>query len=175
MEPIFSKSVQEQPFACDLLKCKGACCTISGGIGAPLRETEVKFVKEFQNLTLQFLPQKNQNLILQNKSVEFVNNQFVLNCIDNKDCIFVFYENNIAKCSFEKLYNQNMIPWKKPISCRLFPLRLRDGKLMFEPIDECIDGVKKGEFLKENLAGFLQKDLEAAFGKDWYIQNIENK
>ncbi|MSP64700.1 MAG: DUF3109 family protein [Bacteroidetes bacterium] len=173
MDPIISNSIINQNFACDLLKCKGACCTIQGGVGAPLQESEIKFVKEFQELTLPLLNERSQEIIRQNKTIEKQNDNFVLHCIDNKDCVFVFYENNIAKCSFEKLYNENKINWKKPISCRLFPLRLRNNKLMFEPIDECADAVLKGELSDTTLSEFLKEDLYAAFGKDWYLTNVK--
>ena len=34
-------------FACDLIKCKGACCTINGAIGAPITGPEIN---EINNL-----------------------------------------------------------------------------------------------------------------------------
>ncbi|MDA0987400.1 MAG: DUF3109 family protein [Bacteroidetes bacterium] len=175
MLPIISKSTIDQKFACDLLKCKGACCTLTGGVGAPLMESEINFVKEFEYLTLQFLPEINRKIILEEGSIEIKNNTNVLKCVENKDCVFVFYEDNIAKCSFEKLFNENNISWKKPMSCRLFPLRERNGKLIFEPIDECASGVKNGVKLNTKIDNFLKKDLIEAYGKEWYFQNVARK
>ena len=40
--------------------------------------------------------------------------------VKNKECSFVVFENGIAKCSIEQAYNDNIIDFKKPISCHLF-------------------------------------------------------
>ena len=43
-------------------------------------------------------------------------------------------KNGIVKCGIEQAYNDGKIKWKKPISCHLFPMRIkksRDGKTEF--------------------------------------------
>ena len=46
--------------------------------------------------------------------------------VNNKECAFVsFDQNGIAKCSIEQAYNDDKIEFKKPISCHLFPIRVK--------------------------------------------------
>ena len=38
---LLQEQVLTTHFACDLQRCKGACCTMSGAAGAPLLDSEV--------------------------------------------------------------------------------------------------------------------------------------
>ena len=38
---VIEEEIIHERFACDLIKCKGACCTLPGGRGAPLEDEEV--------------------------------------------------------------------------------------------------------------------------------------
>ena len=42
-----------------------------------------------------------------------------------KCSIVVFDENNIAKCSIESAYRKKKINFNKPISCHLYPIRVK--------------------------------------------------
>ena len=46
--------------------------------------------------------------------------------VNNKECSFVTLENGIAKCSIEKAHNEGVINFRKPISCHLFPIRIKE-------------------------------------------------
>ena len=42
---------------------------------------------------------------------------------DKEICAYGFRdEKGIIKCAFEQAYYDGVIPWKKPLSCHLFPL-----------------------------------------------------
>ena len=47
-------------------------------------------------------------------------------CIDDADCVFVYYENSVAKCAIEKAYHNGESDFRKPLSCHLFPIRIAD-------------------------------------------------
>src|SRR5690606_39842567 len=47
--------------------------------------------------------------------------------INGADCVYVTYnKDNIALCAIEEAYNQGEISWKKPVSCHLYPVRVKD-------------------------------------------------
>ena len=44
-DKIISNEIKEICFACDLRKCKGACC-VDGDAGAPLEEQEISILED---------------------------------------------------------------------------------------------------------------------------------
>jgi hypothetical protein len=92
-------------------------------------------------------------------------------CIHNRECVFVHFEDGVARCSFETAHGEGRLEWRKPISCHLFPVRIRKGgfpRLTYEQIDECRAGREKGARLGIPLADFLKDALITKFGETWY-------
>lgn len=157
-------------FSCDLEKCKGACCTYKGEVGAPLFIEEVDKIKENLNAAKKYLNQNSIDII--EKEGFFDNPHDVLStrCIEKKDCVFVFYENNVAKCSIEKAWHNGESDFRKPISCHLFPIRVGDygGKfLYYENISQCNPALKKGVAENTKLSESVKDALKRAFGEEW--------
>ncbi len=168
---IFSKK-----FSCDLKKCKGACCTFYGEYGAPVLDSEVKIIEEIYPIVKKYLSQNSINYIENHGMIEGTPGNYTTVCIENKDCVFVYWENGIALCAIEKAYLNKEIEFRKPLSCHLFPIReahWNRKKLYFQQIDECKPALKKG--IKENI--YLYESVKEAlirrFGKTWY-ENFEN-
>ena len=47
--------------------------------------------------------------------------------INKSECAYVVYtEDGTSKCGIEEAYNQGAVTWKKPISCHLYPIRIRE-------------------------------------------------
>lgn len=160
-------------FSCDLEKCKGACCTIKGGKGAPLMDHEVIDIQNSLNIISKYLPEKSLNIIKQNACIEGHSGNFTTSCVEDKDCVFVFYENNIAKCAFEKAYLNNEINFRKPISCHLFPIRISyfgGDVLRYEKFTECKVALIKGKEDNVPLHVFLKDALIRMYGEAWYEQ-----
>ena len=73
---------------------------------------------------------------MRNEGIDVVENEGVVvydsegdlttTLVNNKECSFVIFENGIVKCSIEKVYNDGVIDFKKPISCHLFPIRIKE-------------------------------------------------
>lgn len=159
-------------FVCETNKCKGACCTLRGGGGAPLLESEISFIDNSLPLVLPYLNKHSQSILEQEGYIlKNSDNSLEVNCVDNKDCVFVFYENEIAKCSLEKVYNEGKSQFKKPLSCHLFPIRVRNfggDFLSFEPFDECKPATEYGNTLNVTIRDFLKEPLIRLYGNDWY-------
>lgn len=50
-------------FTCDLVKCKGACCTMESEFGAPLTEDEIKTIDKVLPIVNEYLPQRSVKAI----------------------------------------------------------------------------------------------------------------
>ena len=82
---------------------------------------------------------------------------------------------NCCLCAYEKLYRQNKIQWCKPISCALYPIRvktLRGGitALNYHRWDVCRDAVERGIREGIKVYQFLREPLIRRFGAEWYEQ-----
>ena len=163
--------IAELSFACDLKKCKGACCTVESEYGAPLLEEEIAQIEGILDIVIEYLPKKHRQEIEDNGFYESKNDELLTASIDNKACVFVFFEKGIAKCSIEKAYFDGKIKFRKPISCHLFPLRIsRDvpERVRYEQIRECLPAVSNGTAKNIPLYVFLKDALIRKFGKPWY-------
>ena len=162
-------------FACDLAKCKGACCTFYGVDGAPLKEDELEKIVNNLDAAKEYLSQT---------SISYIDNygyakrglsgELTTQCINNRDCVFVYYEGDIAKCAIEKAYFEGKSNFRKPISCHLFPIRVQNGNIYYEEIPECQPGVEKGADENIALLDFLDEPLERQFGRDFTIKLKNN-
>ena len=88
-----------------------------------------------------------------------------------------FFENGVAKCSFERAFKEGKIDWRKPLSCHLFPVRIRRfGKdfMRYEQIDECRSGREHGESKEVKLFDFLRESLIRKYGEEWYAKFLDH-
>lgn len=165
-------SIATKKFACDLNVCKGACCTFPGGRGAPLNDDEVAMIQTSYPFIKEFLPTEHLQVIERDGLVDGEAGNFATQCVEGKACVFVYYDNDIAKCAFERGFYEKKIAWQKPISCHLFPIRIRNNgkeekQIQFEYFSECAPALKKGEAENVSLHRFVASPLNRAFGKNW--------
>ena len=168
--------ITEIEFACDLSKCKGACCTVESEFGAPLLEEEITKIEEILSEVKEYLPKRHVEEIDKRGFYEEKNGELLTNSVNNKACVFVYYEGDIAKCAIEKLYLENKTDFKKPISCHLFPIRVSDfgGDLLrYEKFSDCEPALKNGKENKIKLVDFLSESLSRLYGKEWYSKLVK--
>ena len=165
--------IAETPFVCDLIKCKGACCTLESSYGAPLKKEEIGKIDGILNEVLSYLPEISREEIDENGYYEEKDGELFIRSIDNKECVFVHFQNGIAKCSIEKAFNEGKTNFKKPISCHLFPIRNSNfggDVLRYEKIDECEPALEKGAAENVTIAEFCEEPLQRNYGKQWYSE-----
>ena len=156
-------------FACDLVECKGACCTLPGGRGAPLDDAELAELERALPVVRKYLSAEHLEVIRRSGIVEGIPGSYATTCVGHRDCVFVFREDGIARCSLEKAFLAGETTWRKPVSCHLFPVRAPSGKhLRYEKIAECEGGRRKGKTLDVPLYEFLKDALVRKFGSAWY-------
>ncbi|HQT92697.1 MAG TPA: DUF3109 family protein [Candidatus Kryptobacter bacterium] len=164
-------SLVERKFACDLLKCKGACCSLPGGRGAPLLDSEIPEMEAVLPEVLPLLSEEKRRAIEKSGFYEGPRGDYATTCIDDEDCVFVYRENGIAKCAIERAFNDGKTGFRKPISCHLYPIRInRFGGdiLRYHEIAECKPAVKKGESENVGVIEFLKPPLTRMYGEEWY-------
>lgn len=170
-EAVIEDQIARERFACDLGRCHGDCCTLPGGRGAPLDDDEIVELSRAFPAAKQYLPERLIRTIETQGYYEGGPGNFATTCVDERECVFVFYENDIACCSLERAYQKGETEWRKPLSCHLFPIRissLLSDRLRYEKISECHSAVRRG--LKENmpLYEFLREPLIRKYGAEWY-------
>ncbi|MCX7875143.1 MAG: DUF3109 family protein [Melioribacteraceae bacterium] len=168
---VLNSEITESYFTCDLAKCKGACCTMESPYGAPITENEIEEITKELPTILEYLPKQHQNEI--NKKGFWVkqNDELMTRSINNRACVFVYFESEIAKCGIEKAYRENKISVNKPISCHLFPIRISNFAgpvLRYEKYRECQPAVEKGKQTKIKIVDFCKDSLLRKFGEEWF-------
>ena len=97
--------------------------------------------------------------------------------VNNKECAFVIFENGITRCGIEKAYNDGVVDFKKPISCHLFPIRIKEYRdfdaVNYEEIKICQPACKCGSKLEVPVYVFLKEPLIRKYGEDWYKELLE--
>jgi len=170
---ILPDEVAYAKFACNPVRCKGACC-VAGDAGAPLSEDEVSILHSVYETIKYRLRQESVNTVEKYGVTEGKKKEPRVRCNKNGACVFaVFNPKGVASCAIQKAHQDGLINWEKPISCHLFPLRIKEyGELEYasyryiEPLCQtaCAFGCEKEVFLSE----FLQPALVRYYGKTWY-------
>ncbi|MCS6808341.1 MAG: DUF3109 family protein [Bacteroidota bacterium] len=168
---LVDQHIIQKPFLCDTAACKGACCTIQGGTGAPLLDEELHSLMEATQHARRYLSTAAQEEIAQHGVYEGTPGEYTTRCINNADCVFVFYEHGIARCALEKAYLDGHSQFRKPLSCHLFPIRVDTTHrpyLYYEQFDECAPAREYGARANVVVAEAVREALIRAFGASWY-------
>ncbi len=172
---IVSENIIEKDFVCNLSACKGACC-IDGDAGAPLDIEETKILKAIYPKVKPFLRKEGIDAIeRQGTSVKTDFGDLETPLINNADCAYViFNEKNVALCAIEEAYNQGEVAWKKPISCHLYPIRVKDysefSAVNYHKWEICDDACSLGKEFQVPVYKFVKQALIRKFGEDWYME-----
>lgn len=163
--------IVEIPFSCDLKKCKGACCTLESELGAPVKKEEVEEIKNILPIVKKYLTQNNIDEIDERGFYEIKDGEIMITSVNNRDCVFSFWDNGIAKCAIERAYFDGKVSFRKPISCHLFPIRVTDFNgdvLRYEKFSECYPALEKGKEDNVVIAEFCKDSLTRLYGEEWY-------
>jgi hypothetical protein len=169
---IVSEDILQRRFVCNLTACHGACC-VDGDAGAPLLESEKAILEEIYPEVKPFLRAEGIAAI-ENQGVWVIGADGTLETplIDDKDCAYVIFDGNTALCGIEQAYNQGKISWKKPVSCHLYPIRVKDfsefAAVNYDEWEICDPACALGAELEVPVYKFVREALVRRFGQDWY-------
>jgi len=171
---IVSEEIFEKEFVCNLTACKGACC-VDGDAGAPLTEEENKILEDIYPIIKSYLrPEGIKAIEEQGTWVVGSDGEFETPLINGADCAYVIFDGDTALCGIEQAYNEGKVDWKKPISCHLYPIRIRDysefSAVNYHRWHICNDACILGKELAVPVYKFLKPALIRRFGEDWYSE-----
>lgn len=176
---LISEDVVEQQFVCDLTQCKGGCCE-EGDAGAPLADEELAFINLYYEKVKPWLsPEAIAGIERKGKYEYDAEFGWVTPTLpsDNEICVYGLRDkkNGVIRCAFEQAYYAGVIPWKKPISCHLYPIITTKGKhgeyerVNYEPREKlCNPACSLGSKLKVPAYAFLKEALIRKYGEDFY-------
>lgn len=177
-DKLISDEILEKEFVCDLGKCKGGCCE-EGDTGAPLEKAELEIVLEMYEKIRPYLTEAAIREIDKNGKYRY-DREFgwvtPTLASDREICVYGKRDRSgTIQCAFEQAYNDGLIPWKKPISCHLFPVIIHPAKkgqferVNYEPREKlCSPACVLGKKLKVRVYEFLKEPLVRKYGEEFF-------
>jgi Fe-S-cluster containining protein len=175
-EILVSDALIEEQFVCHLDKCKGACCSL-GDYGAPLDSDEINLLDDHLPAIEAYLePEGLERIKEVGVTQYFAKPKFHGTALrHNGACVFLHVgENGVAECGIENAWEDGVIEWKKPMSCHLYPVRVRRvPEMNFEALNYddwsiCKDACKLGKSLKVPLYVFVREAIERRYGEEFW-------
>ena len=173
---IISEEILEKEFVCNLSACKGACC-VDGDAGAPLTQEETQILVDIYPKVKPFLrPEGIQAIEEQGAFVIGTDGEYETTLIEGKDCAYVIFDGQTALCGIEQAYNEGIVNWKKPVSCHLYPIRVKEysdfAAVNYHKWHICSDACSLGKELQVPVYKFVKEALVRKFGEQW-IEELE--
>jgi hypothetical protein len=171
-DTIISEDIIEKKFCCDLDRCKGACC-VKGDAGAPLTKDEVEILPVIIGKISPYLRSEGLEAIsMLGTHVIDDEDEAVTPLVNGEECAYVVFEKGIAKCGIENAYNAGVVQFRKPLSCHLYPIRIKNfDKFLAVNYDKweiCEPARVKGNDQDVPVYKFVKEALFRRFGEDWY-------
>lgn len=177
-DTLISLDLVERYFCCDLDSCLGECC-IDGDAGAPITEDERRKLEEVLPAVIDDLLPAARREIEEN-GVAYVDSEgdLVTSIVDGRNCVFTTYgPGGMCMCALEKAWREGRIDFMKPMSCHLYPVRIReyDGFTAVNfhrwKICKCAEILGRKNGLRAYR--FLEGPLVRRFGREWYDELVE--
>lgn len=171
-DTIVSANLLEQKFACDLSSCKGCCCRY-GDSGAPVTPDEAIIMEKIWPDVRPYLrPEGISAIEEKGTTMTDFEGECVTPLIGNEECAYTIIENGVWLCGIERAWFDRVVRFRKPLSCHLFPVRIKNftdfRAVNYEEWPICKSAVANGKEKNIMLYRFLKEPLERAFGKEWY-------
>ena len=175
-DTLISEDIVEEKFACDLYACKGACC-IEGDYGAPLEQVEMKYIEQYKDIIIGSLPEKSKAYLREKPGFEFYKEYktWGTSCHEDGACVFMTRDElGIALCGIEKTWREGKIPFQKPISCHLYPIRISSNEISgfeawnYDQWDICTAACDRGQKESIPLYRFVKDAIIRKKGVEFY-------
>ncbi len=169
---IFSFDILEKKFICNLPECLGNCCRY-GDSGAPLTAEEAHILEDIRDIVRPYLrPEGIAAIDEKGTSITDFENEKVTPLIGNEECAYTNKNGNIFLCGIEQAWSDGKISFRKPVSCHLFPVRIKNYSdfraVNYEELAICFSARKRGSVEGVYVYEFLKEPFIRAFGKEMY-------
>ena len=175
---LISDDLFSQRFVCDLNACKGECC-VAGDAGAPLEEDELEILEQNWKKVLPLLPEEGRKALEKQGPYvkDHVDGDWVTPLRDGKECAYtVFAEDGAAQCGIELAWKQGKVDFQKPVSCHLYPVRIRKlstGEAMnYDRWDICSPACSLGKSLNVKVYQFVKEALVRKYGAEFFEKMV---
>ncbi len=175
-EILVSSAVIKEQFVCHLEKCKGACC-VGGDYGAPIDDDEIPILtEEFEKIKPYMDPSGIRAIEEHGVYQLFDESKFKgVTLREDAACAFVRIDQlGIAHCTIEEAWKDGATHFRKPISCHLYPIRVRKSEtrgynaLNYDKWNLCSPACSLGKQLKVPLYQFVKEALVRKYGQEFY-------
>lgn len=174
-----SIDIFREQFCCNYKACRGVCC-IEGDAGAPVTLDEVAAIEGILPLIEGDLAPGALEVI-RRQGVAYVDREgdLVTGIVDGRDCVFACRDDKGGcLCAIERAKNRGLFAVDKPVSCSLYPIRVKKFNVGGEVLyglnyhrwSICRDAVDKGYRLSMPVYRFLKEPLVKRFGAEWYTE-----
>jgi hypothetical protein len=182
---LVSDDVMQKQFVCNLKKCKGICC-IEGDSGAPVEKEETKILKKIYPKIKKYLtPEGIKAIDEQGTFVDEPDDEYTpyaTPLINGGACAYVNYETDGSyTCGIEKAWKAGATDFRKPISCHLYPIRIKNMETVtavnYDVWEVCSDACSLGKKLQVPVYSFLKDALIRKFGAEFYeaLEQVSKK
>jgi hypothetical protein len=169
---IFSLDILEKKFCCTIPSCMGNCCRY-GDSGAPLSLGEAIILDDIWPEVKPYLrPEGIASVEEKGRSVTDFENDMVTPLIGNEECAYAIKKEKIYMCGIEQAWSDGKISFRKPLSCHLFPARIKSFSsfraVNYEELAICSSARQRGEKDGIYVYEFLKEPLIRALGEEMY-------
>ena len=192
---LVSDEILTEYFSCDYARCKGACCVV-GESGAPIGEGEAERLESSWTAYSPIMTPQGRACVKQTGFFEIDGDGDMVTPLmemdasarqatgnktlcenGDKPCAYTFFEDGNCLCAVERAHVRGKCSFVKPISCRLYPIRVltfSDGSkaLNLHHWNLCKEAFEKGRREGIKVYQFLKEPIVAAFGADFYAQLV---
>ena len=170
---LISEDIIEKEFVCNLSKCKGACC-VEGDAGAPLTDEETAILENiFETVKPYLRPEGVAAIQDQGTWIVGDDGEKETPLVNGSECAYVIFDDKgITKCGIEKAHEDGQVDFKKPVSCHLYPVRIKSysefDAVNYHKWPICSDACTLGKELEVPIHRFVKDALIRKYGEAWW-------
>lgn len=172
-DTLVSLDLAERFFCCDLDACKGQCC-LDGDAGAPLSDGEADEIRRvLPEIWDDLLPAARLEIEENGVSYTDIEGDEVTALVNGSNCVLATLdEKGCWICAIERAFRQGRIDFYKPVSCHLYPVRIKEYEsftaVNYHRWKICKAAEVLGRAKGIRAYKFLEGPLRRRFGNEWY-------
>ena len=146
---------------------------MDGSAGAPVTDEERGILEKIYTRVRPFLREEGRKAIeAQGPWVRGSDGDWETPLVDGNECAYVVYSGETALGGIEAAHREGAIDWKKPLSCHLYPVRIREYTALtavnYHQWHICDPACSLGEATRVPIYKFVREALIRKFGEAWY-------
>lgn len=172
-DTLVSLDIVERFFICDLDACRGQCC-LDGDAGAPLAPGEADEIRKVLPIIIDdLLPAAREEIERNGVSYIDCEGDEVTALVNGGLCAFATVAPDGSwRCAIETACREGRCSFMKPVSCHLYPIRVKKydtfTALNYHRWRICKAAEVLGRAKGVRVYEFLEGPLRRRFGDEWY-------